>query len=136
MSTTENKPLLQNALDAMADGNLTPLFEAMADDMKWRWMGTGQWSHSFNGKDAVINELFASVDQTLAEDFKIIVHHIVAEGDYVVVEHSGRNATPDGKRYDNNYCWVCRFGGGKLREIREYMDTRLVTEVFGIDERV
>jgi hypothetical protein len=51
----------------------------------------------------------------------------------VVVEHSGRNTTPDGRRYDNNYCWVCRFVEGQLREIHEYMDTRLVTETFGPD---
>ena len=135
MSTAGNKRLLQDALAAMAAGDLAPLFDAMADDMKWRWMGTEQWSHTFDGKDAVVNGLFAAAGETLAGDSHVVVHNVVAEGDYVVVEHSGRNTTPDGRRYDNNYCWVCRFEAGKLRELREYMDTRLVTEVFGVDER-
>lgn len=56
-----------------------------------------------------------------------------ADGNTVVVEHSGRNALPDGRRYDNNYCWVFRLEDGVIREVREYMDTLLVTETFGAD---
>ena len=51
----------------------------------------------------------------------------------MVVEHSGRNELPDGRRYDNNYCWVLRFKDGSIHEVREYMDTQLVTETFGAD---
>ena len=51
----------------------------------------------------------------------------------MVVEHSGRNELPDGRRYDNNYCWVFRFEEGSIQEVREYMDTQLVTETFGAD---
>ena len=54
-------------------------------------------------------------------------------GDFVVVEHSGRNELSDGRRYDNNYCWVFRFQDGLIQEVREYMDTQLVTETFGPD---
>ena len=50
-----------------------------------------------------------------------------------MVEHSGRNELPDGRRYDNNYCWVIRFKDGSIQEVREYMDTQLVTETFGAD---
>ena len=53
------------------------------------------------------------------------------DGDFVIVEHSGRNKLPDGRRYDNNYCWVFRFQNGLIQEVREYMDTQLVTETFG-----
>jgi uncharacterized protein len=51
----------------------------------------------------------------------------------VVVEHSGRNELADGRRYDNNCCWVLRFQDELIREVREYMDTQLVTETFGPD---
>jgi len=49
------------------------------------------------------------------------------------VEHSGRNELPDGRRYDNNYCWVIRFKDSSIQEVREYMDTQLVTETFGTE---
>jgi len=135
MSAIDNKQRMQEIFSAMSNGTLEPLFEAMAEDMKWSWMGTDQWSHTFEGKEAVVNELFGAVKDTLTPSFQVVVHRFVAEGDYVVVEHSGRNTTPDGRRYDNNYCWVCRFAEGKLRELHEYMDTRLVTETFGKDDK-
>ncbi len=53
--------------------------------------------------------------------------------DFVVVEHSGRNELPDGRRYDNHYCWVFRFKDDFIQEVREYMDTQLVTETFGAE---
>ena len=133
MSAMDNKHRMQEIFAAMANGTLEPLFAAMAEDMQWRWMGTDQWSRTFHGKDAVINELFGAVKDTLTPVFSVVVHRFVAEGEYVVVEHSGRNTTPDGRHYDNNYCWVCRFAEGKLGEIHEYMDTQLVTETFGTD---
>ena len=40
---------------------------------------------------------------------------------------------PDGRQYDNNYCWVFRLQDGLIQDVREYMDTLLVTETFGPD---
>jgi ketosteroid isomerase-like protein len=133
VSASENKQRMREILTAMAGGSLAPLFDAMADDVRWRWMGTDQWSRTFEGKAAVVGGLFGAVQETLTPPFSVTVNAIVAEGDTVVVEHTGRNTTRDGRRYDNNYCRVCRFEGGRLREVREYMDTQLVTETFGPD---
>ena len=33
----------------------------------------------------------------------------------------------------NNYCWVFQFQAWLIQEVREYMDTQLVTERFGAD---
>lgn len=133
MTSDDNKRRMQAILAEMARGNLDPLVDTMADDMRWTWMGSGRWSRTFEGKDAVVNGLLAAVRETLSASFDVIPHHFVAEGDYVVVEHSGRNTTLDGRPYHNRYCWVCRFAEGKLWELREYMDTQLVTETFGED---
>lgn len=117
----------------MSKRNLDPLVDIMADDIEWSWMGTESWTRTFKGKESVVNELLTAVKATLIEPFEVIPHSFIAEGDYVVVEHSGKNTTPDGRPYHNRYCWVCRFSNGKLRELREYMDTELVTKTFGID---
>lgn len=65
---------------------------------------------------------------------KVIANNIVAQGDYVVVEASRQAALQDGRLYNNKYCWVCRLAGGKIIEVREYMDTELVRKTFGSDE--
>ncbi len=120
-------------MESMADGDLQPLFNAMSDDITWRWMGVTSWSKTFEGKQEVVGELFGGAADALTDSFSVQLHSIVADGDDVVVEHTGRNATPDGRQYNNNYCWVINFRNGLIREVREYMDTQLVTETFADD---
>ena len=104
MSAMDNKQRMQDIFSELSEGNLEPFIEAMAEDMQWTWMGTGQWSHTFEGKESVVNELLAAVKETLNEPFEVIAHRFIAEGEYVVIEHSGRNTTPDGRPYHNKYC--------------------------------
>jgi len=78
-----------------------------------------------------MDTLFGGQRETLSPSSIVDVHFIHGDGDFVVVEHSGRNELPDGRRYDNNYCWVFRFENGLIQDVREYMDTLLVTETFG-----
>jgi len=133
MSAIDNKRLMQGIFSELSEGNLEPFVEAMADDFQWTWMGTMSWSKTFKGKEAVIGELLAAVKSALAQPFRVVASNFIAEGDYVVVESRGQNTTPDGRTYNNRYCWVCRITGGKLRELREYMDTELVTATFHAD---
>jgi len=130
MSTADNKKLMIFIFGELSKGNDIPFLDAMAEDMQWTWMGSGQWSRTFKGKQSVLGELWSAVRTTLRSPYKIVAHRFIADDDYVVVEASGQNSTPDGKLYNNKYCWVCRFSEGKLRELREYMDTQLVTETF------
>ena len=120
-------------MDAMSHGRVAPLFEAMAEDVTWRWMGVSNWSRTFAGKQLVVDTLFGGARETLGPSSSVEVHFIHGDGDFVVVEHSGRNELPGGRRYDNNYCWVFRFEGGLIQDVREYMDTQLVTDTFGPD---
>src|SRR6201996_9306561 len=124
------KERTREIMGAMTQGQVGPLFAAMADDVTWRWMGVSQWSRAFQGKQSVVDTLFGGASETLSPSSSVEVHDIHADGDVVVVEHSGRNELPDGRRYDNNYCWVFRFRDGLICEVREYMDTQLVTETF------
>lgn len=130
MSTTENKQLMELVCSELEKGNDGPFLEAMAEDMCWTWMGTGAWSKSFEGKTAVVDGLWAAVRTTLAPPYTLQVHQILADGDQVVIEATGQNSTPDGRPYHNKYCWVCTVKEGKIRSLREYMDTELVTKTF------
>jgi uncharacterized protein len=131
MNADANKRLMQHLFDELSRGNDQPFLDAMGDDMQWTWMGSGPWSHTFDGKQAVVDQLWAAVRTTLQPPYTAVAHRFIADGEYVVVEATGQNITPDGKAYHNRYCWVCRIADGALREIREYMDTQLVTETFG-----
>jgi uncharacterized protein len=127
--TASNKRLLQEVFAELAKGNAGPLVESMADDFRWTISGTGAWARTWNGKQAVTTELFASLRAILAPPIKTIAHRFVADGDYVAVEARGDNKTRAGQPYCNQYCFMFRLAGGKLVELTEYMDLALASAV-------
>jgi uncharacterized protein len=60
------------------------------------------------------------------------IHHVVAEGDLVVVQSTGKATTTTGRPYNNTYCQVFTVRDGKILAVTEYMDTAWVNEVFGV----
>ncbi len=131
MGTVGNKHLLQDIFAATARGDSRPLVDAMADDFRWTISGNGRWSRSYDGRQAVLTELFPVLRERIEGRIKMIPRRILADGDHVVVEARGDNVTKAGQRYDNSYCFVFRLAGGKLAEVTEYMDTELVTSALG-----
>ena len=124
---------MREIMSAMEQGRVGPLLDAMHDDVVWHWRGAAQWSRSFTGRQVVIDVLFGGATDSLGAGSSVTLHHVHADGEVAVVEHTGHNELPDGRSYDNNYCWVVRFDAGRIVEVREYMDTQLVTETFGPD---
>jgi uncharacterized protein len=131
MTATENKQLLQHIFSELAQGNSRPLVEAMAEDFNWTVTGNSRWSGTYKGKQAVLNELLATLRGRIEGRIKTIAHRFIAEGDFVVVEARGDNTTKTGVPYNNAYCFVVRLAEGRLQEITEYMDTELVSSVLG-----
>jgi ketosteroid isomerase-like protein len=127
---TDGKKLVMDVMAALADGDDRPFLDAMHNDMKWTWMGSGGLSKTFDGKESVLHELWKSVKTDIAQPFRVTATLILAEGDHVVVEGVGNNKTPNGKEYNNRYCWVMKISGGKIVELKEYMDTDLVRRTF------
>jgi ketosteroid isomerase-like protein len=115
----------------MASSNSAPLLESLADDFRFVITGSGKWSRSYDGKAAVLAELFAPLRAKIEGKITTVPVRFIAEGDYVVVEARGRNTTKEGKAYNNTYCNVLRLEGGKLKEWTEYADTALVDAVLG-----
>src|ERR1051326_8773220 len=131
MSTVENKQMVQEIFAELAQGNSRPLVESMAENFCWTVTGSNRWSGTYQGKQAVLEQLLAVLRARIEGRIKTIAHRFIAEGDFVVVEARGNNTTKDGRPYNNSYCFVIRLADGKLQEITEYMDTELVTAVLG-----
>ena len=127
---TDGKKLVMDVMAALANGDDRPFLDAMHNDMKWTWMGSGGLSRTFDGKESVLHELWKSVKTDIAQPFRVTATLILAEGDHVVVEGVGNNKTPNGKEYNNRYCWVMKISSGKIVELKEYMDTDLVRRTF------
>ena len=118
---TPNNQLLIKISEAFATGNLEFAGVYFADDVKWNILG----ENSIIGKEQVLE-----VSKMLQlESFPVItIKNIVAQGDYVVVESTGKAKTKKGKPYNQTYCDIFKFNEGKLKEITTYLDTALSNE--------
>jgi hypothetical protein len=65
--------------------------DAIRADIKWTWMGSGDFSRMFDGKVSVINELWESVRADIAQPFRGRATRILAEREYAFVEGRGAN---------------------------------------------
>jgi ketosteroid isomerase-like protein len=130
MSASENKQLLQGIFAELAKSNARPFVNAMADDFRWTLLGSNKWARAYEGKRAVVDDLFGTLAKHM-DRITTIPDRFIADGDYVAVEAHGANTTKGGLPYNNRYCFVFRIADGKLAEVTEYMDTELVTKVLG-----
>lgn len=126
MGTTENKRAITQACAELAEGNGEPFLALMADDFRWTIIGSTEWSGTYAGRDTVLEELLQPLFAQFADTYVNTPERLIAEGDHVVVQCRGSVSTRSGRRYDNTYCWVCRFADGKLVEMTEYLDTELL----------
>jgi ketosteroid isomerase-like protein len=130
MSAAENKEIVQTMYAELAKGNLWKYLAPLAEDVRFSLIGATRFSGTFTGKTTYEKLLR---DLTPLFDGRAILTPInfIAEGDSVVVELRGKSTTATGKPYNNTYCIVFRFANGKVQEIKEYLDTELVTTLFG-----
>ncbi len=131
MSAAENKTLMQHIFAELSKGNSQPFVESMADEFSWTITGTTKWSKKYEGKRAVIDELFGALRARLVPPIAVDAYNFIADGNFVAVEARGRNTTKDGVPYNNVYCYVFRLSNGRLIAMTEYLDTELVTAALG-----
>jgi uncharacterized protein len=131
MSDVSNKEIMQEIFSGLSKGDPQLFVESMADDFRWTVAGATKWSKTYDGKKAVLTELFGLLSSKLAGAITTTAHRFIADGDYVAVEARGSSTTKKGNPYNNIYCFVFRLADGKLREVTEYMDTELATAALG-----
>ncbi|MBX9605082.1 MAG: hypothetical protein K2Y51_02595 [Gammaproteobacteria bacterium] len=75
--------------------------------------------------------LFTVIGEMLEDGIKLHVKSIVADGGHVIVEGKGQARSKSGLDYNNDYCLAFDVEAGKIQNVREYLDSELVTKVFG-----
>ena len=131
MSTTDIRQSLQAIFDGLANRDGTRFIDALADDVNWTIIGHTSWSGTFRGKEAVLRDLLTPLRGLLVERSRTVASRIIVDGDVAAVEARGHNLTRAGARYDNEYCFVFRFAGGRIAEVTEYSDTDLIVRALG-----
>jgi ketosteroid isomerase-like protein len=131
MGIAENKRIVQSFYEAGNRGDLEAAVALLADEVRWTVTGTTKFSGAYAGKQDLVTRLVAPLFTQLKAGINGTIQNLIAEGDFVAAQVSGHAETKDGRAYNNTYCFVFRFRDGKVAEVTEYLDTELVTAVFG-----
>jgi len=96
----------------------------MDDNVSWLVPGNmPNVSGVKKGKDEIL-KFMSGVGAVFPEGIKSEIRRTYCDGDTVVVELTNRAKVSNGKSYENEYCFVFELEGGKIRRIREYVDTQ------------
>lgn len=131
MSVTENKQIVNDFYAAANRGDTQGFMDKLAEEVKWTNIGSTKFSGTCVGKGELGSKLLLPLFGQLKNGIAAVVHNVIAEGDFVVVQLSGQAETKDGRPYNNTYCHIFTIRDGKIAEVMEYMDTELVTATFG-----
>lgn len=134
MNTAErNKGLVSRFFDNLNAGDVDAVVSVYTDDATVETMGATLISGEY--ERAQIPQAISRIFTVFPKGLRFTVHDMVAEGEKVAVEAvcSGEHAS--GQSYDNQYHFLFEFCDGKLRKLREYMDTEQVTDVLCSGQR-
>jgi ketosteroid isomerase-like protein len=111
-------------------GDGEPFFEHVANHVDWTVMGTHPLAGHYCSKVAFLAGTFDKLAKVLAGSTQPHVTNVVIAGDVAVVELVSHATARNGMRFDNHYCWVTRWDGQTIVEVRAYLDSALVAELF------
>jgi ketosteroid isomerase-like protein len=132
MGIAENKQVVLDFYEAGARGDMDACFALIADDIAWTNIGSTRFSGTYNGKQALAEDLLGPLFGQLKAGISSRIERLTAEGDTVVAQTSGTAETVDGTPYNNTYCQVIQIRNGQIANVMEYMDTALIDSVFGV----
>jgi ketosteroid isomerase-like protein len=116
----------------LESGSGDQFFQHVSDDVDWTVEGTHPLAGHYTSKQDFVAHTFARLNKILPGGTQLHVQNVLTDGDWAAVELRSHATARNGMRFDNRYCWVIRFEGETIAEVRAYLDSALVQKV--IDE--
>jgi ketosteroid isomerase-like protein len=126
ITTTEVRELFKSL--EMGDG--AAFFTHVAEDVDWIVQGTHPLAGHYRSKSDFLAHTFEKLGKVLPQGTQLHVTNALVSGDWAIVELASLATAKNGLRFDNKYCWVIRFAGGKIVEVRAYLDSAMVQRLF------
>ena len=118
----------------LESGEADAFFAHVADDVEWTVMGTHPLAGEYHSKAEFRASTFARLNKVLREGVLLRVTHLIVQGESAVVELEALSTALNGMPFANRYCWVCRFAGETIVEVRAYLDSALVAQLLAENE--
>ncbi|OKO84668.1 nuclear transport factor 2 family protein [Bradyrhizobium sp. AS23.2] len=126
---TSPRNIVLNAWKTFSSRDADRIAAVFTDDAEWIAPKGNATAVALDHTDHMVGarqiaRFIAQEMHRLFADIDIAFRGVYADGDVVIVEERMRATLPDGKPYENDYCFVFTVAGMRIREVREYMDTR------------
>ena len=110
--------------------NPGPFFESLPEKFTWTVAGAiNPLRGLYTSKEQCLQAFGQMMSKLTAPPVCKIVNVLVS-GDYAVIEMTTAEESKAGKAYDEAMCFVVRYEGDKIAEIRMYADTAVEKEIF------
>jgi uncharacterized protein len=131
MGTADNKQLILTFFERFSANDIPGALAMMAEDATW-WIAGKPDAPGVHGllSKAQLTELFAGMFTLFEDGMRMTVKSMIAEADKVAVEVESEGPLKDGRLYQNDYHLAITVRDGKVRAVREYLDTRYVASLF------
>jgi ketosteroid isomerase-like protein len=128
-AVTNPKDIVLNAWNTFASRDAERIAALFTEDAEWIAPKGNATAIALDHTDHMIGarqiaRFIAQEMHRMFSEVEIAFRGIHADGDVVIVEERMRATLPGGKPYENDYCFVFTVAGDRIREVREYMDTR------------
>lgn len=124
-----NKAIVKRFWEAFSESRFDDALALLSAEATWWVAGTTNISGTYTKQ--AFAELVAGVSEGTEGGIQVTPTGMTAEDDRVSMEATSYGLMKDGKEYKNIYHFMHNVHDGKIRAVREYMDTEHVTEIFG-----
>jgi ketosteroid isomerase-like protein len=132
MGIAENKQLVLDFLGHYSGARYEAALDMLAEDCEWWLPGHPDEFPAAGtvGKDTVRKRLTRNL-KLLPGGLEITVGAVTAEDDRVAVEAESKGVLVNGRLYHNRYHFLFVLRGGRIRLVKEYLDTLHAREALG-----
>lgn len=131
MLLDENKAIAEAFLSRFNSNDIAGALDCLSDDATWWIAGKPELLPAAGMLDKErIGRLFHRMHHQLIDGLRFTIHGMIAEGDLVAVEAESYGELKNGRVYNQRYHFLMEITDGKIRGVREYLDTQHVFAVW------
>ncbi len=125
------KEQVQTIFAKLSSDHPNEFFSHVAENVQWDVLGTHPLAGHYTTKQEFQEATFTRLGRLFSGTLKLYTRAVIMEADaeQAAVELYTRDTTQSGVPFNNEYCWVCRFQGDQIVQVRAYLDSALVAKV-------
>ena len=129
-SAEDSKSILAGYVAAVEAGDQQAIRDLFAEDATWTLAaGNLPISGTWEGRETVLGEFLAgALSHYEPGSVSLEITGMITEGDQAVLQWTSRARTREGLPYENDCIGVFTIQNGRIRAVREYMDTLYARE--------